>query len=392
MTVSLKDFGVVCALGLSKQEVLDNLVASNIQGVVFDEQLPLFEGQFVGRVNLPSSGGFSDISTRNNQLAYLAYEQIRTNVEMLIKQYGATRLAVVIGTSTSGIFEGELACRQHEELGEFPATFEYKQQEMIAPAHFIADLCHAKGPVYSISTACSSSGKALTSAKALIESGVADIVIAGGVDSLAQLTVNGFKALESISSGRCQPFCQARDGINIGEAAALFVVSKDCHRGDIQLLGTGESSDAYHISSPLPDGSGAAQAMLYALGEAGVSGQQIDYVNLHGTATIKNDEMEAKAMFDVCGPEVFCGSTKAMTGHTLGAAGALEVGLCWLLLSHHNVDSFIPANVCQSSFDPLFNTIKLSTGQTIDNINYCMSNSFAFGGNNFSAVLGKNNE
>lgn len=390
MSSCLKDFGVVCALGNNKAQVLTALLSGEENFLSLDNELPLEAAQYVGRVTLPSSAALSEISTNNNKLAYLAYQQIAETLQVLTKQYGEHRVAVVIGTSTASIYEGELARKALADDGEFPDDFQYQVQEMSAPASYIAQLANAKGPVYGISTACSSSGKALISASTLLENDLADVVIAGGVDSLTQLTVNGFQSLESISRSICRPFSGDRDGINIGEAAALFIMTRESY--GIQLLGAGETSDAYHISAPIPDGSGAAQAMALAIENANITPQQLDYVNLHGTGTVKNDAMEALAMANICGPEVFCGSTKHLTGHTLGAAGALELGLCWLLLSDNNQAHKLPANCQAGSYDQSLPAIKLSQGECVDKIQYCLSNSFAFGGNNFSAVIGKKDE
>jgi len=390
VSICLKEFGVICALGNNKQQVLSALISGKKQFLSLDNDLPLEGSQYVGRAQLPDSDDVREISTNNNKLAYIAYQQIAETITPLVKQYGQHRLAVVIGTSTASIYEGELARKQLAENGKFPQDFQYQVQEMSAPATYIAELANAKGPVYGISTACSSSGKALVSAKTLLENDLADVVIAGGVDSLTQLTINGFKSLESISREICQPFQQERDGINIGEAAALFVMTKDAD--GIQLLGAGETSDAYHISAPSPDGAGAATAMAHAIEDAKMSAEQIDYVNLHGTGTVKNDEMEALAMSSVCGEQVYCSSTKHLTGHTLGAAGALELGLCWLLLSDDNINKQIPANCRGGDIDEKMPPIKLSQGEKLTKLQYCLSNSFAFGGNNFSAIIGKNYE
>lgn len=390
MTICLKEFGVVCALGNSKQQVITALLSGGKQFLSLDRELPLEEPQYVGRVSLPANETIKQISTNNNKLAYIAYQQIADVLAPLVNKYGEHRVSVVIGTSTASIYEGELARKQLAAQGQFPRDFQYEVQEMSAPATYIAKLANAKGPVYGISTACSSSGKALVSAKTLLENDLADVVIAGGVDSLTQLTINGFKSLESISKSICQPFQGDRDGINIGEAAALFIMTRDSD--GIQLLGTGETSDAYHISAPSPDGSGAASAMTLAIENATITAKQIDYVNLHGTGTVKNDEMEALAMASVCGSDVNCSSTKHLTGHTLGAAGALELGLCWLLLSDDNTDKKLPANCRGSDIDESMPAIKLSQGEKLDKLNVCLSNSFAFGGNNFSAVIGRSHE
>ena len=390
MTICLKEFGVVCALGNDKQQVLKALIGEDKKYLSLDSELPIDAPQYVGRVGLPADLDVQQISTNNNKLAYIAYQQIADALQPLISQYGEHRVAVVIGTSTASIYEGELARKELATQGQFPSDFNYEVQEMSAPATYIATLANAKGPVYGISTACSSSGKALVSASTLLDNDLADVVIAGGVDSLTQLTLNGFQSLESISKNICQPFQRDRDGINIGEAAALFIMTKD--NDGIQLLGAGETSDAYHISAPSPDGSGAASAMALAIENANISAKQIDYVNLHGTGTIKNDEMEALAMASVCGETVYCSSTKHLTGHTLGAAGALELGLCWLLLSDDNTARKLPANCKGNAIDERMPTIKLSEGEKLDKLQYCLSNSFAFGGNNFSAVIGKNYE
>ncbi len=390
MSICLNDFGVVCAIGQNKKAVFDALILGSNESLVLNSALPIEQAQYVGQVSLPDNDALNLISTRNNKLAYLAYQQIEDTLTPLIAHYGHERVAVVIGTSTAGTYEGELARKELASTGEYPKSFHYEIQEMVAPANFIASLCQATGPVYSISTACSSSGKAFVSGKALLESGLVDIVIVGGVDSLTHLTVNGFESLASISQQKCQPFSKDRDGINIGEAAALFVMTKE--NSGIQMLGAGETSDAFHMSAPEPNGEGAFLAMKLALDNAGLKGTQIDYVNLHGTGTIKNDDMEAKAMHEACGESVLCGSTKGLTGHTLGAAGALEIGVCWLLLSKYNPENFIPANISDQKVDDALPTLKFSSGVYVDSINTCMSNSFAFGGNNFSIVLGKADE
>ena len=395
MSICLKDFGVVCALGSSKASVTAGLLSGSRDGLLQDADLPIAEPQYVGRVADSVLAELADVNgktlSRNDQLGQFAYLQIADTLAPLVTEFGQQRIAVVIGTSTSGIECGEQALKQKSATGEFPESYHYSMQEMGTTAQFIADLCQAKGPVYSISTACSSSGKALVSAQALLEADLADVVIAGGVDSLAKLTVNGFKALASTATGQTNPFTAERDGINIGEAAALFVVTKD--QGGIQLLGASETSDAHHLSAPHPEGEGALRAMKAALAEAQLAGTQIDYVNLHGTGTPKNDEMEAKAMFNACGSDVLCGSTKGMTGHTLGAAGALEAGICWLLLNdEYNLDNKVPTNVSDGEIDSSLTDINLVNTQNNiakNKLQTCMSNSFAFGGNNISLVIGK---
>lgn len=254
-------------------------------------------------------------------------------------------------------------------------------------AEFVAKLAAARGPAYVISTACSSSGKAFMSAKRLIEAGLCDLCIVGGADSLSQLPLNGFDALDSISSSICQPFQQNRDGINIGEGVALFILSK--HSSELKLLGGGETSDAYHITSPDPEGKGAKQAMLNALVDAKIKPMDIAYINTHGTATPKNDAMESRAIYEVFADRVCCSSTKPLTGHTLGAASATEMALCaLLLLKAYNPERKLPAQVNNDHFDPQLSAIQLTNDNSVWEKPCFMSNSFAFGGNNVSLIIG----
>jgi 3-oxoacyl-[acyl-carrier-protein] synthase-1 len=261
-------------------------------------------------------------------------------------------------------------------------------QEMGATAQFIASLLDIKGPVYGISTACSSGAKALAAARRLIRAGLCDAVIAGGVDTLCQLTVRGFSSLEAVSASRSNPFSKNRQGINIGEGAALFLVTSEV-RG-VEISGVGEGSDAYHISAPEPSGAGAVRCMTKALNDAGVVAADVDYVNLHGTATTLNDQMESQAIKEVFGLDTLCSSTKPFTGHTLGAAGAIEAGICWLTIQASDGD-FLPVHIWDGVRDPELPSINLvSADSRLDKpLNYVLSNTFAFGGNNISLLLGR---
>lgn len=388
MAIYLNDFGVTCALGSSKKEVSRALSCSQ-ETLTLDEQLHV-QGKavYVGKVHapLPCLGEFEPhFRTRNNALAKIALDQLTESLTKLIEGVSSARIAVVIGTSTSGVAEGEKAMREKLSAGAFPSEFDYQSQELFGPAQFIAKAINATGPAYSISTACSSSSKAMISAKMLLESNMVDVVICGGVDSLCQLTINGFDALESISQGLCDPFAAERDGINIGEAAALFIMSRKASK--VRLAGVGESSDAYHISAPEPSGSGAKVSMKAALNQAGVASQDIDYINLHGTGTRKNDDMEAIAVNEVFPNLPFASSTKRLTGHTLGAAGALEAGICWLLLEQQTLP--LPQNKNNKALDPTLAPINLVNERQHHAPTYCLSNSFAFGGNNTSVILAK---
>jgi len=322
--------------------------------------------------------------SRNNQFALFAYQQIRDQVEHAIKQFGRERVGVVIGTSTSGIDDVEPAIQAHVRGEPLPQNYHYSIQEMGSPAAFIAELIGVSGPCYGISTACSSGAKALISAKRLITSGLCDVVIAGGVDTLCKLTVQGFSALEAVSTKVCNPFSQNRDGINIGEAAALFVVSRE--DVGVKLLGSGESSDAHHISAPEPEGKGAEQSMLAALQDAGISASDIDYINLHGTATPLNDQMESLAVRRIFSEDVLCSSTKPITGHTLGAAGAIEAAISWLVVTDQT--GFVPRHHWDGEKDNLIPKLNfVSAVYTEHKIHRVLSNSFAFGGNNASVIL-----
>jgi 3-oxoacyl-[acyl-carrier-protein] synthase-1 len=327
-------------------------------------------------------------SMRFYQLIDLALAQIADTLANI--DIPSSRIAVVIGTSTAAIQEGERGRIAHAAKGKWPEEFDYYDQALVAPANYIAKKLAAKGPSYSISTACSSSAKALISARALLSADLADVVICGGVDSLCQLTINGFDSLSSISDKICKPFSGDRAGINIGEAAALFVMSKEQHtKQSIAFLGGGESSDAHHISAPIADGSGAIAAMTTALQDANLTPSDIDYINAHGTATPQNDAMESLAISEVFGKDTKVSSSKHLTGHTLGAAGALEAGICWLYLAYPEFNQLACNQVIK---DESLAEIGLITQPETAEINTCLSNSFAFGGNNVSVVLGHLNE
>ncbi|MBE9607815.1 beta-ketoacyl-ACP synthase [Chitinilyticum piscinae] len=325
----------------------------------------------------------ADMQSRNNQLLYAAALQIDAEIRAAISRYGAGRVAVVLGSSTSGVAETERYLAEMH-AGQPPAPYRYERQEMSDPARFIARLYDLSGPAYVVSTACSSGGRALLAARRLLRMGLADVVICGAADSLCRLTLNGFAALESVSAGECQPFSASRDGINIGEGAALFLMSREA--GTVRLAGVGSSSDAHHISAPQPDGLGAIAAMQAALADAGMMPEHVDYLNLHGTATPLNDAMESRAVAAVFGSaQPPASSTKALTGHMLGAAGALEAAFCWLLLQESAGE--LPPQVNDGQFDPSLPALHWPLSGRRYTTRVAMSNSFAFGGNNISLIL-----
>ncbi|MBP7370487.1 MAG: beta-ketoacyl-ACP synthase, partial [Arenimonas sp.] len=341
----LNELGIICSMGSDKNQVAEHLFSKTLpETLSLSDKYSVGRSAFIGSVNieLPNLTHLDKCwRSRNNQLIAVAAEQIKSTVDSLIKRYGAHRIAVVLGTSTSGVSESELAHDHKLVSSEWPDDFHYMQQETGSPALFLSHLLGIAGPSHVISTACSSSAKAMSSGARLINAGLADVVIVGGADSLCAFTLAGFGALESLSAERCNPFSANRKGINIGEGAALFIMSRE--PGPVQLVGWGESSDAHHMSAPEPSGAGAIDALMQTLKRANLQPNQIDYINLHGTATLQNDAMEARVVNTVFGSELPASSTKAMTGHTLGAAGAVEAGLCWLCLVQ-NPDNILPVH------------------------------------------------
>jgi 3-oxoacyl-[acyl-carrier-protein] synthase-1 len=395
MTAYLNALGLICSLGDDRASVARTLFAGDTSGMhtesgwVPERSLP------VGAVKsllpqIPAELGQQ--SSRNNQLLLAAALQIETDIQQAIAKYGKHRIGVILGTSTSGIDEASRGIASYLRDEAFPADYDYHQQELSAPASFLAAWLDVSGPAYVISTACTSSARALLSARRLLDMNLCDAVLCGGVDSLCKLTLNGFSSLEAVSNQRCNPFSINRSGINIGEAAVVFLMTREAsgdHR--IALLGAGASSDAHHISAPEPSGRGAHQAMQKALDNAKLHASDIDYLNLHGTATQHNDAMESLAVNALFPEGVPCSSTKPLTGHTLGAAGALEAAFCWLALSPENRDRQLPPHVWDGQADTGLPALRWVTpGDTLqqNSSRRLMSNSFAFGGNNVSLIIG----
>lgn len=394
MTAYLDALGVICALGSGKAEVAGRLFAGDTSGMQPHPQPVAGRRLPVGAVRcaLPALPGDDPRhATRNNQLLLAAALEIERDIRTAIARYGQSRIGVVLGTSTTGIQEAAQGIARLLQNGAFPPGYHYAHQELAAPASFLGEWLQLAGPCYSISTACTSSARALLSAKRLLDAGLCDAVLCGGVDSLSDLTLQGFTALEATSESLCNPFSRNRNGINIGEAAALFLMTREPAEGAIALLGGGASSDAYHISAPEPQGRGALAAMRQALATAGCTPEEIDYLNLHGTATAHNDAMESLAVATLFPQGVACSSSKPLTGHTLGAAGALEAAFCWLALSRFNADRQLPPHRWDGQPDPDLPPLRLVTAELrMDRAapRRLMSNSFAFGGNNISLILG----
>ncbi|QOW45016.1 MULTISPECIES: beta-ketoacyl-[acyl-carrier-protein] synthase family protein [Acinetobacter] len=323
------------------------------------------------------------VETRNLRFALTALQRIEAELRTYTAQFDPKRLAIIIGTSTSGIADNEPELRRYFQ-GDQTVQVVQKKQEMDSLAKALKQYLAWEGLAYTISTACSSSAKALAAGQRLINAGLADAVLVGGVDTLCKLTLNGFNSLESLSQGICQPCGQQRDGINIGEAAALFLLSKQI--APTMLISAGESMDAWHISAPHPEGQGAAKAMQAALDLAQLKAQDIGYLNLHGTATPQNDAMEIKAVQQVFQDyAVPLSSTKHKTGHCLGAAGAIEAMICTQVLQDQ---TWLPLHQ-NTRFDAELDMHNfVEDAQLTQKISYVMSNSFAFGGSNISLIFG----
>jgi len=377
--------GMLSALGNDMATTAINLAGNFAPGMRPDSGW-LLHGKpcWTGKVEadlpeIPES--FAAHRSRNNQLLLAALQQIQPQVDEAIATFGRDRIAVVLGTSTSGLNEADNRIAGQAE------NYHYYQQELGDPARFMANCLALAGPAYTLSTACSSSARALISGQRLLEAGLADVAIVGGADTLSRMPVNGFDSLESLSPTQCAPFSKQRDGITIGEGAALMVLTKTPQA--VAILGVGESSDAYHMSAPHPQGEGAIRAIRMALEQANLAPGALGYINLHGTATRLNDRIEADVVSQIFGDTVPCSSTKHLTGHTLGAAGICEAAISWLLLTQ-------PVPLPPQDFtltvqdDTLAECGLLRQARPLSG-SAIMSNSFAFGGNNTCLILGKHN-
>ena len=388
----LNDCALSCALGDERDTIARRLLDDAEGGLTVSDACSPGRPLPLGRVAaaLPAVDHLPLVlRSRNNQLALAALERIRPAVDAAIARYGAGRVGVVVGTSTSGVAATEAALAARLHTGALPDGFHYGQQEMGSPAALLARELAVGGPAYVHSSACSSSAKALASAARLIRMGLCDAVVTGGVDTLCGFTVAGFSALESVSAARCNPLSAARNGINLGEGAALFLMSRE--PAAVALCGWGESSDGHHMSAPDPAGGGARLAMREALRRAGIAPGDVDYINLHGTATVQNDAMESHAVADLFGTGVAVSSTKPFTGHTLGAAGAVEAAFCWLAMQDDNPAGKLPPHLWDGAQDPalpVLNVVRPGTrlGRPL---RWALSNSFAFGGSNATLVFGR---
>mgnify|MGYP003587219480 CR=1 FL=1 len=356
-----------------------------------DADLNTWIGRIAGLEDQPLTGELAAFDCRNNRLAWLALAQdgFQAAVNRAIARYGSDRIGVFVGSSTSGIRATEIAYRDRDPVtGSLPADFDYQHtHNLFSVTDLTRHLLGLTGPACTVSTACSSSAKAFAVAHRHVQAGFCDAAVVGGVDSLCLTTLYGFNALGLASTELCRPWAIGRDGLNIGEGAG-FALLERAEPGDdrVLLLGYGESSDAHHMTAAHPEGTGAVLAMRQALARADLMPEQVDYINLHGTATPLNDAAEDRAVLRVFGPHTPCSSTKGWTGHTLGAAGITEAIFVWLALEQ----GFMPGTLNTRQIDPA-----LGAGVMLDNqpspVQTALSNSFGFGGTNCSLLFGRRN-
>jgi 3-oxoacyl-[acyl-carrier-protein] synthase-1 len=390
----LSHFTATSSIGIGLDQTLNSLRQrrAGLAPCAFDTvDLATFIGEVAGVDALQLPAHLAGFDCRNNRLALLGLMQdgFAEAVRAAIAKYGAQRIGVFLGTSTSGILQTELAYRRRDPVsGALPADFNYRTtHNTFSVADFTRHYFGLTGPAVVVSSACSSSAKVFGSAQRMMATGLIDAAVVGGVDSLCLTTLYGFNSLGLVSAQACRPFDAQRNGISIGEAAAFALLERTPENLDadaVLLLGSGESSDAYHMSSPHPEGLGARMAMQDALKMAGLQPSEIDYINLHGTATQNNDAAEGKAVQQLFGADTPCSSTKGATGHTLGAAGGLEAVICALGLQH----GLLPAGLNTRQLDPTLDLDYLLENRQ-QPVARMLSNSFGFGGTNCSLVFGR---
>ena len=353
-------------------------------------ELDAWIGEVAGLDDEPIGGDLADFDCRNNRLAArtLAADDFESAVAAAAARHGADRIGVFVGTSTSGILQTELAYRRRGKDGALPADFHYAgTHNSFSVADYTRRRLGLGGPSVAVSAACASSAKVFGNAARMIAAGLIDAAVVGGVDSLCLTTLYGFNSLELISQQACRPFDTHRDGISIGEAggfALLEPIGSSVDPAAVLVAGIGESSDAYHMSSPHPEGAGARAAMVAALNAAGIAAADVDYINLHGTGTPSNDAAEDHAVHAIFGDTVPVSSTKGATGHALGAAGIVEALVVALAIRHH----LAPAGLNTRELDPVLKSRYL-LGNLNTRIDIGLSNSFGFGGANCALVLGR---
>lgn len=391
--LALTAFCVASSLGVGRAATLDALQngKSGLLPCRFETvDLPTFVGEVAGLDDLRLDPNLSRFDCRNNRLARLAMAQdgFEPAIHAAKARYGAERIGVFLGTSTSGILQTEQAYRRCDPAsGRLPSDFNYSgTQSTFSLADFVMSALGLRGPGFVVSSACASTTKIFATAIRMIEVGLCDAAIVGGADSLCLTTLYGFNALQLLADGPCRPFDAERCGLSIGEAAGFALLERpDKAPGTkLHVLGVGESSDAHHMSAPHPEGVGASLSMARAIAAAGLRPEDIDYINLHGTATRIGDAAEDHAVASLLGSATPCSSTKGHTGHTLGASGILEAIIAALAIT----ESFLPGSPHTNAQDPALRCRYVTMAQPAP-IRYVLSNSFGFGGSNASLVLGR---
>lgn len=392
--------GVFCAAGANPEELWNSVTTGCQSGIRRVKTELSGEDFYAGRILeekiKPSTSRYD---MRIMRIEEQTLSQIEDSIEKAKAKYGADRIAVCVGSCDNGTEFSVAGHREYFKNGSFPEAYNIEIQGADYVSTFISEKYGLTGPACTFSTACSSSAGAIIKGAELLQSGLADAVIAGGIDIASDTVLIGFNSLEAVSSEVTNPFSKNRHGITLGEAGAFFVMTRevlDENQPKIKLKGFGESSDAYHMTSPDPSGDGAERAMRKALKIANLEPKDIDYVNLHGTGTKFNDSMEAKAVDRIFGEyKVPVSTTKCETGHTLGAAGALEAAVCYLTLfenlSKVNKNAKLPVQIWDGEQDPdmpVLNIVGKDTVVDKTEIKNCMSNSFAFGGANGCLIIG----
>lgn len=337
-------------------------------------------------------------NNRINKLARCACRQIEPLVHSAKQKYGADRIGIVVGTTDNGSEETNAflstLMNTSEERKANSGSYTLDMQCLSLCSEYLAHYFGITGFTSTISTACTSSAHAISRADELLKSGICDVVIAGGVDIVSDVVLGGFSALGAVDINTTNPFSKNRHGINLGEGAAFFVMAKENFtdaKDVIVLKGTSDNADAFHMTSPDVSGTAAAACIQAALQRAQISISDIDYINLHGTGTDLNDKMESRAVNLIGGSNIPCSSSKTALGHTLGAAGAMELAVCYSALSELNTQRLLPPHFYDGMYDPDLPPIRLVTGSTIaERLNTVMSFSFAFGGNNACLIIGRN--
>jgi 3-oxoacyl-[acyl-carrier-protein] synthase-1 len=372
------------AIGMNRREVRDALYEGRggLGPAPFELPFETVVGGLKGELpTLPPT--LESWSTRTSQIARQLLNDLVQEVDRMRATWKPERIAVILGTSTAGADVTEMAYRNLLAQGAMPPDYDlFKQHSYGAILHVVRDLVGSTGPSWVISTACTSSAKPLATAQRLLDADLIDAAVVGGIDTLCRLTLHGFKSLDALSDEPMRPFCESRKGLNIGEGGAFLIIERSGI--PVALLeGVGESSDAYHISAPHPEGLGARLSMQRALDQGAYASDSVDHVNAHGTGTRLNDVSESAAIESLLGRDVPVTSTKSYTGHMLGGAGGTEAALSILAIQ----EGFIPASLRAGPVDEKI-AIQVATLRIDTPIRRVLSNSFAFGGNNVSVLVG----